>query len=164
MSRTLADARKEFIAAIGRDSAPAEATRLVAVLDALIDRSVAKPELLAFRTSDTASDTVSFERVGTKVTFWSARMTRGAGAKLELYPPTGRSLTEAERANVMQLLNEHSRELLEDGDRLRISFGALKNASARTAVLDMMDQLLEGTFQGTETPEETSDAASEMAV
>jgi hypothetical protein len=43
---------------------------------------------------------------------------------------------------VMQTLNAHSRAALVEGDRLRIGFGALKNAAAQAAVLALMDQLL----------------------
>ena len=43
---------------------------------------------------------------------------------------------------VIDTLNAHTREELEYGDRLRISFGALKNATARAAILELMDRLL----------------------
>src|SRR3712207_2115017 len=49
MSRTLAVARQEFVAAIKRDTPGPDGPRLVAVLDALIAWSVARPALLAFR-------------------------------------------------------------------------------------------------------------------
>ena len=54
--------------------------------------------------------------------------------KLEIYPPTGRSLTTESRAKVMELINAHTRDSLEEKDRLRIGFGALKNSAALTAV------------------------------
>jgi hypothetical protein len=142
MTRTLSVAREAFVAAIKRDTPGTELPRLVAVLDALIQWSVARPELLVFRTDDGASPTVSFERVGSKVVFWSARVTRGEGPKLEIYPPTGRGLTAEDRTRVMELLNVHSRDVLVEGDRLRIGFGALKNVAARTAVLALLDELL----------------------
>lgn len=142
MTRTLSVARETFVAAIKRDTPGTELPRLVAVLDALIQWSVARPELLAFRTDDGASPTVSFERVGSKVVFWSARVTRGEGPKLEIYPPTGRSLSVEDRMKVMDTLNIHSRDVLVEGDRLRIGFGALKNVAARTAVLALLDELL----------------------
>ena len=44
----------------------------------------------------------------------------------------------------MQTLNAHSRAVLVEGDRLRIGFGALKNAAAQAAVLALMEQLLAG--------------------
>jgi hypothetical protein len=147
MSRTLPLAREAFAAAIERDTPGTDMPRFLTVLDALIAWSVARPDLLAFRSDEKRSDVVSFERVGTKVVLWSAQVTRGAGPKLEIYPPAGRTLSPDERAMVMQTLNAHSREVLVDGDRLRIGFGALKNVAARTAVLALMAQLLAGTGQ-----------------
>jgi hypothetical protein len=142
MSRTLATARDAFVAAIKRDTPGTDLPRLVAVLDALVAWSVARPDLLAFRDDEGRSDVVSFLRAGTKVVFWSAQVTRGTGPRLEIHPPTGRTLSVEDRAMVMETLNAHSREVLVEGDRLRISFGALKNDAARTAVLTLMEQLL----------------------
>lgn len=142
MSRTLPEAREAFIAAIKQDTPGTDLPRLVAVLDALIKWSVARPESLVFREEAGRSHAVSFERAGSNVVFWSALVTRGTGPKLEIYPPTGRALSDEDRDTVMQTLNAHSREVLVEGDRLRISFGALKNAAAQTAVLAMMEQLL----------------------
>lgn len=150
MSRTLADARAALVAAMKRETTPTELPRLVAVLDALIAWSVARPELLAFRAeagrSPTQSPEVSFERAGAKAgaVFWSARVTRGEGAKLEIHSPAGRALSAEDRAWVMETLNVHSRAALVRGDRLRIGFPALKNAAARAAVLALMDRLLAG--------------------
>ncbi len=145
MSRTLPLAREAFLAEINRDTTFTERPRFAEVLDALIEWSLARPELLAFRADEGPSIGVSFERVGSKVVFWSARVMRGKGPKLEIYPPSGRSLSAEERAQVMQTLNAHSREVLVDGDRLPIGFAALKNVEARTAVLALMDELLAGT-------------------
>ena len=143
MSRTLPLAREAFVAAIRRDTPGTDLPRLIKVLDALVAWSVARPALLAFRDDEGRSDVISFQRAGTDVVFWSARVTRGAGPKLEIYPPTGRALSAEDRATVLETLNAHSREVLVDGDRLRIGFGALKNEAARTAVLELMQQLLE---------------------
>ena len=142
MARTLPLAREAFVASLKRDTATTELPRLVAVLDALIQWSVARPDVLTFRPDDGATELVGFERTGTKVVFWSARVSRGKGASLEIYPPSGRSLSEEERANVMRTINQYSRDALIEGDRLRIGFGALKNVPARTAVLALMEQLL----------------------
>lgn len=142
MSRTLPDAREAFVAAIRQDTPGSDLPRLVAVLDALIAWSAARPDLLAFRADASRSHTVSFELVGTTVVFWSAQVTRGTGPRLEIYPPNGRSLSDEERETVMQTLNAHSREVLVEGDRLRIGFGALKNAAAQAAVLAVMERLL----------------------
>ena len=142
MTRTLADARAAFVAAIKQDTPGTELPRLVAVLDALIAWSAARPELLSFRPASGRAATVGFERVGAKAPFWSAQVTRGAGAKLEIHGKVGEALSDAERASVIGTLNEHSREVLVDGDRLRIGFGALKNAAAQAAVLALMERLL----------------------
>ena len=149
MSRTLPLAHQAFVAAIQRDTPGTDLPRLVAVLDALIAWSVARPEHLVFRADEGRNDVVSFERTGSKVVFWSAQVTRGTGPKLEIYPPTGRALSAEDRTTVMETLNLHSRELLVEGDRLRIGFGALKNVAARTAVLDLMDRLLTDSLQPT---------------
>jgi hypothetical protein len=142
MSRTLAAAHQQFVAAIQRDTPGPDLPRLVKVLDALIAWSVARPGKLAFRSDEGRNEVIGFGLVGTKVVFWSAQVTRGAGPKLEIYPPTGRALSAEERASVLETLNAHSREALVEGDRLRIGFGALKNDAARAAVLGLMDQLL----------------------
>jgi len=116
--------------------------RLVKVLDALIAWSVARPTALAFRTDEKRSDVLAFELVRTGAVFWSAGAVRGASPKLEIYPPSGPSRSAEDRATVMETLNAHSREVLVEGDRLRIGFGALKNEAARRAVLALMQQLL----------------------
>ncbi|MEJ7808889.1 MAG: hypothetical protein WKG32_00585 [Gemmatimonadaceae bacterium] len=144
MSPTLPVAREAFLAEVNRDTSGPERARFALVLDALIEWSLKRPKVLAFQADDGPSIGVSFERVGTKVVFWSARVARGKGPKLEIYPPSGRSLTPEERARVMQTLNAHSREVLLDGDRLRIGFTALKNVAGRTAVLALLDELLGG--------------------
>jgi hypothetical protein len=64
------------------------------------------------------------------------------GPRLEIHGKVGEALSDAERASVIETLNAHSREVLVDGDRLRIGFGALKNAAAQAAVLALMERLL----------------------
>jgi hypothetical protein len=160
MSRTLADARQQFVAAIQRDTPGPDLPRLVKVLDALIAWSVARPDQLAFRADEGRSEVISFSLTGTKVVFWSAQVTRGAGPKLEIYPPTGRALSAEERTTVLETLNAHSREALVEGDRLRIGFGALKNDAARTAVLALMTQLLATSAQASESLRAGAKAAS----
>ena len=147
MSRTIPQARQDFAVAIERDTPGTDMPRFITVLDALIAWSTARPDLLAFRADERRTDTISFEREGSKVVFWSAQAVRRACPKLEICPPTGRSLSDADRAAVMQTLNAHSREVLVEGDRLRIGFGALKNVAARTAVLAVMERLLATTAQ-----------------
>ena len=150
MSRTLPVAHQSFVATIQRDKPGTDLPRFVAVLDAVIAWSVARPDLLAFRADEGRKDVVSFQRTGSKVVFWSAQVTRGTGPRLEIHAPTGRALSGEERARVMQTLNAHSREVLVEGDRLRIGFGALKNPTALAAVLALMEQLLTGAGQPAE--------------
>lgn len=156
MSRTLAEAHQMFVAAIKRDTPGTDLPRLVKVLDTLIAWSVARPTQLAYRADEGRGDVIRFELVGSKVVFWSAQVMRGAGPKLEIYPPTGRALSPEERTTVLETLNAHSREVLVEGDRLRIGFGALKNDAARTAVLALMKQLLVTSGQQTESSSSSS--------
>jgi hypothetical protein len=144
MSRTLQSTREAFVAAIAQDTPGTDLPRFVAVLDDLIAWSAARPALLEFRADEGRKGVLSFSRVGTKIVFWSVQVTRGVGPKLEIHTPSGKPLTAEERARVMQTLNTHSRSVLVEGDRLRIGFGALKNAAAQTAVLALMEQLLSG--------------------
>ena len=150
MSRTLPQAHEAFVAAMRRDKPGTDLPRFVAVLDALIAWSVARPGLLSFRADEARKDVVSFDRAGSKVVFWSAQVTRGTGPRLEIHAPIGRALSAEERTTVMQTLNANSRQVLVEGDRLRIGFGALKNPAARTAVLALMERLLVGERQPAE--------------
>jgi len=142
LTRTLAEARAAFVAAIKQDTPGTDLPRLVAVLDTLIAWSAARPEVLSFRPPSGRGVAVGFERVGARAPFWSAQVTRGAGPKLEIHGRVGEALSDAERASVLETLNAHSRAVLVDGDRLRIGFGALKNAAAQAAVLALMERLL----------------------
>ena len=152
MSRSLPEAREAFIAAIKQDTPGTDLPRLVAVLDALIAWSVARPDQLSFRTDAGRTQVVAFEHAGTKTMFWSAQVTRGTGPRLEIHTPTGGSFGEEERAMIMDTLNAHSRAELMEGDRLRIVFGALKNEAARAAVLALMERLLVGSRQTASSP------------
>ena len=141
-SPTLADARAAFVAAIKRDTPGTDLPRLVAVLDALIAWSAARPGALAFRPQPARGAAISFERAVSRAPFWSAQVTRGVGPRLELHGAAGPALSDEERAAALATLNAHSREVLVEGDRLRIGFGALKNAAALAAVLALMERLL----------------------
>ena len=152
MSRALPVAHEAFVAAIRRDKPGTDLPRFVAVLDALIAWSVARPNLLTFRADEGRKDVVSFDRAGSKAVFWSAQVTRGTGPRLEIHAPTARALSAVERTTVMETLNAYSREVLVEGDRLRIGFGALKNPTALAAVLALMEQLLAATGQSVEAP------------
>ena len=142
MSSTLPLAREAFVAAVAQDTPGTDLPRLVAVLDALIAWSVARPGQLAFRAAAAGKGVVSFSRVGSKAAFWSAQVTRGVGPRLEIHLPSADALDDVQQASVMQTLNAHSRHVLVEGERLRIGFGALKNAAAQAAVLALMDRLL----------------------
>lgn len=144
MSRTLPAVREAFVTAMTRDTPGTDLPRYVAVLDALLAWSAARPAVLEFRAGEGRKDVVSFARVGSQAVFWSAQVTRGVGPKLEIHTPSGRPLRAEERAQVLETLNAHSRAVLVEGDRLRIGFGALKNAAAQHAVLALMEQLLAG--------------------
>jgi hypothetical protein len=138
MSRTLPAAREAFVAAMKRDTSGAELTRLVAVLDALIKWSVARPQTLGFDGDKAAAGVLGFQCVASKSAFWSASVTRGDAPKLELYPPNG----PASRARIIETLNAHLREPLGERDRLRIGFGALKNGEALKAVTTLLGELV----------------------
>jgi hypothetical protein len=142
MARTLPDARAAFVSAMKRDTSGTELTRLVAVIDALIKWSVARPKSLAFHDADSAPGIISFALAGSKTICWTARVTRGDAPKLELFPPGGRSLSPEARAKLVEMLNAHSRLGLADDGRLRISFGALKNAAALEAVTGLLGEVL----------------------
>ena len=159
MSRTLLVAREAFVAALTQDTPGTDLPRLVAVLDALIAWSVARPAVLEFRADARGKGGVSFARVGSRAAFWSAQVTRGVGPRLEIHLPSADALDDARQASVMQTLNAHSRAVLMEGDRLRIGFGALKNAAAQAAVLALMDQLV----ADRDAPAESSPAESSPA-
>ena len=142
MSRTLPAARDAFVAAMKRETSGAELTRLVAVLDALIDWSQKRPQTLSFHNDDGSSGVLAFECVGSKAVCWSARVTRGDAPKLEIYPPTGRSLSTEDRARLIEILNSYSRQALNEKDRLRIGFGALKNGAAFEAITSALGEVL----------------------
>ena len=141
MSRTLPAAREAFVAAMKRDTTGPELSRLVAVLDALIKWGVGRPQKLGLQ-DGTAAGVLAFECVESKEVCWSARVTRGDAPKLELYPPAGRSLSPETRAKVVETINAYARQGLNADDRLRIGFGALKNANALAAVTTLLGELL----------------------
>ena len=136
MSRTLPAAREAFVASMKRETSGAELTRLVAVLDALIKWSVARPTVVSFHGADSAAGVLAFQSVETKTILWSARVARGDAPKLEIYA----SGPEA-RAKILATLNAHTRVQLVEKDRLRIGFGALKNGAALDAVMDLLGEL-----------------------
>lgn len=160
MKQTLATARDAFVASMKRETTGPELTRLVAVLDDLIKWSVARPKALAFRV-DGATSVFGFQLAGSTTMFWSARVTRGDAPTLEIYPPTGRTLSAELREKVKETLNANSRQPTADDRGLRIGFGALKNATARQAILAQLEEL---TRCAPAVPAATSTARSTTAV
>jgi len=142
MSRTLPIAQQAFVAAMKRDTPGTDLPRYVAILDALITWSAARADRLAFRTAEKRADVIRFERTPTKELLWSAQVARGAAPNLEIHISAAQPLSAEDRATAMATLNAYSREVLIEGDRLRIGFGALKNAAALAAVLALLDRLL----------------------
>lgn len=142
MPATLSLAREAFIKGMNRDTVPVERPRLLAVLDAMIAWSVKRPDALQFRVDDNERGVVRFEQTGSHAIFWSAAPRRNDVPVLELLPAAARVLTEQERADVIATLGTHTREALDPAGRMHIGFGALKNAAACAAVLQLMGELL----------------------
>jgi hypothetical protein len=142
MSQSLSIARQAFVAAMQRETSGPDLPRYVAVLDAILAWSAARADGLTFRPGGKRTDVIRFDRANTKETLWSVQVARADAPKLEIHLAAGRPLSAADRASTMQVLNAQSREVLVEGDRLRIGFGALKNAAALAAVLEVMDRLL----------------------
>ena len=145
MSRTLPVARDAFLTAMRRDTTGSDRPRYVAVLDAMIEWSLARPELLRFRDDESTKGVVSFQRVGSNVVFWAARPMRGRGPKIEFLPRASSVLPSERLEQAREAINACSRATLESDDRLAIGFGAMKNPVAREAVFTLMDELLEVT-------------------
>ena len=139
---SVATARTAFIEAARRDTPGTDLSRYVAVLDALLAWARAHADQVTLHTAAKRQDVIRFDRAGTKQAFWSVQPTRADAPKLEVHLPAGASRVAA-TADTLRTLNAHSRDALEQGDRLRIGFGALKNASALAAVLALLDRLLD---------------------
>lgn len=143
MPPTLALAREAFIKQMQRDTANVDRPRILAVLDAMIAWSSARPNLVRFRADDNRKGAVRFECVTTHAVIWTATPRSHDVPVLELLPGASRVLTPEERASAIATLGAHTRQVLDPGGRLHIGFGALKNEAARTAVLSLMGELVE---------------------
>jgi hypothetical protein len=143
MSEKPSATHQAFVAAMQRGTPGTDLPRYVAVLDALLAWSAARANRLTLRPDGKRTDVIRFVRAGTKEVFWSAQVSRADGPKLEIHLAAGRPMSAEDRDKTMRTLNAHSRNVLVTGDRLRIGFGALKNAAALAAVLALMDRLLE---------------------
>ncbi len=143
--QALTAARQDFIAAIKRDTAPTECPRFLAVLDSFIEWSLARPTHVKFDAEESHDGTIVFSRVGSKskkVVMWAASPRKRDMPRLELLPRAARFLPEDDRAAVVATFNAHARDEMSIEEPLRINFGALKNKTARAAVLECMDRLL----------------------
>lgn len=143
MNKTLATARHNFTEALRRQTSGSDVARYVAILDALLAWSERHPEDVTLQPPK-KDDTLRFVRAGGSELFWSAQVLRDDAPMLELHLSAARAGSAERRADAMRTLNAHSRHELVAGDRLRIGFGALKNAAALAAVLALMDGLLAG--------------------
>jgi len=141
MSQDLSTAKKAFADAAARQTPGTDLPRYLVVLDALLAWTAERPNQLTLAPAK-RDDTLRFLRAGTSEPFWSAQVVRADAPKLEIHLASARPLSAEERAETMRTLNAHSREALIEGDRLRIGFGALKNARALAAILELMDWLL----------------------
>ena len=141
MSAALSAAREGFIQFMKRDTTLEERTRLLAVLDAMIAWSNASRAHIRFRDDANRKGAVRFEHVASGAVFWAAIPRRQQAPLLQI-PGAARILSEEERATIIGTLGAHTRETLDPRGHLQISFGALKNAAACAAVLELMGELL----------------------
>ena len=134
-------ARAIFIDAARRETPGTDLPRYVAVLDALLARTAARADRVVFSPSGPRPGLIRFERVGEKALLWSAQATRDGPPMLEIHLASSEA-SSTERAEAMRTLNSYSRVALTKDDRLRIGFGALKNAGALAAILELLGRLL----------------------
>ena len=145
MSAALDATRTAFIAAVRHETPGTDLPRYVAVLDALLAWSTARSDRLVFSEAARRPGVIRFARAKSKETFWSVQTVRASAPMLEIHLASSRPSSAIDRAEAMRILNAHSRAVLVEGDRLRIGFGALKNAAALAAVLELLDRLLADT-------------------
>ena len=150
MQQIVPEFRQTFATMIGRDTSHTELSRHIAVLDVLLAWAAAPRRRLVPRVSGTKADAVFFDHADARIALFVVRVSRSAGATLEICPTTGRTLSADDLATVLVTLNGCSRgAALVQGDRLRIGFGALKNVAAREAVCGLMAELLSHDMFGT---------------
>lgn len=141
IAQSVNTARAMFIDAARRDTPGSDLPRYVAVLDAILAWTAARADQLVFSSSGPRPGLIRFERAGTKALLWSARTTRGGPPTFEIHVVSS-EVSGTRRAEAMRTLNAYSRDPFADSDRLRIGFGALKNAGALAAILALLDRLL----------------------
>jgi hypothetical protein len=125
-----------------RDNLVAERPRLLAVLDAVIAWSAEHHDVVRFRPDANTKGVIRFEDVNSRNVFWAATPRRHNSPVLQILPGSARLLTDEEHSDAVTRLNSFTRES-NPTDRMHIGFAALKNVAGRTAVLDLMDELLE---------------------
>ena len=138
----LDEIRTTFIEAMRKETPGTDLPRYVAVLDALLAWAGERSSRLALRPAARRADLIRFDRAGTKASFCSIQAPRAGAPTVEIHLAPSRPSSAEHREEVLRTLNAHSRIALVEGDRLRIGFGALKNAAALAAVLAVMDRLL----------------------
>lgn len=144
----LPDAHAAFVAAVRRDTPGTDLPRYVAILDALLAWSAARAARVDRRSVAGSGAALGFGRVGVPGVLWAARAARGGAPTLEITPPAGAGAAAA------AALGACPATLSADGTRLRVGFGALKNAAALGAVVALLDDLLDGgPAVGAATPE-----------
>ena len=109
MSASLSLARDAFIKSMNRDTDHGERPRLIAVLDAMIAWSLARPKLLKFRVDAGEKGVLRFERVGSDLVFWSATPRRQDARVLELLPGASRALTPEEKLSLDRAMRRGDR-------------------------------------------------------
>jgi len=133
--------RAAFLAAVARDTPGSDLPRYTEVLDDLLAWGALRQDRFAACLEPSTAGVISFAPVaGTTGPRWSMRPVRGDAPVVEVLPAPG-ALQDAQRARVRALFNAHSRAVLGADDRLRIGFGALKNLTARDALLALLDGL-----------------------
>ena len=162
---------REFVATIRtEDGAPwyrrgllhmakKNAKTLLLILDAMITWSQAHASLVRFRADGDPKGAIRFEEVATGGVFWAATPRRENVPLLQLLPGSNHLLSDADRSDAVSRLNAVTREGNPAG-RLQLGFGALKNPSARAAVMQLMDELAEQVEAARRRPAMTIDCAS----
>lgn len=164
LSDSLVALRSAFLTVVALDTPGSDLPRYTEVLDDLLAWSTAQGDRFAARAEPSTAGVIAFAPAGgTGGPRWSLRPVRGGAPVLELVPAPG-ALQDAQRAEVRALFNAHSRTELGEDARLRIGFGALKNPTAREALLALLDTLRAeppaGTAAGTHRSGATTDSSS----
>jgi hypothetical protein len=144
--------RAAFLAAVARDTPGSDLARYTEVLDEVLAWVVARADRVAVTAEPSAAGVIAFTpAAGAAGPRWSLRPVRGDAPLVEILPAAG-TRQDAQRERVRAMFNAHSRVVLGADDRLRIGFGALKKPAARTALLALLDTLLDEPAADAESP------------